>query len=44
MDTELEAKFVDIDKDGIRTKLKNLGATLVYPERQMRRKVYKHTT
>lgn len=42
MDVELEAKFTNINPDEIRAKLKNLGAKLVYPERQMRRKIYKH--
>jgi adenylate cyclase, class 2 len=42
MDVELEAKFININKEEIRTKLKNLGAELVYEERLMRRKVYEH--
>ena len=44
MDTEIEAKFTDISPDNLRLKLKELGAELVYPERQMRRKVYEHPT
>jgi len=40
MGHELEATFYDIDKEEIRTKLKELGATLVYPEFLMRRVVY----
>jgi adenylate cyclase class 2 len=42
METEIEAKFTDIDSDALRTKLKETGATLVYPERPMRRKNYDH--
>ena len=38
MQTEIEAKFPGVDPDDIRTKLKALGATLVYPEVLMRRK------
>jgi adenylate cyclase class 2 len=38
MQTEIEAKFVDIDADKLRERLQVLGATLVYPERLMRRK------
>lgn len=44
MDIELEAKFTDINSDEIRTKLKNLGAILIYKECLMRRKVYEHPT
>lgn len=40
MGNELEATFYDIDKEEIRAKLKELGATLVYPEFLMRRVVY----
>lgn len=39
MNTEFEAKFVDIDHDKIRAKLKELGATLVHPMRLMRRAI-----
>lgn len=38
METELEAKFLDINSDSLRMLLKKSGATLVYPERAMRRK------
>lgn len=40
MQTEIEAKFLDIDHDAIRTKLKELGAECVAPSRLMRRKNY----
>ncbi len=40
MDTELEAKWLDINHDEIRQKLKASGATLVQPERLMTRKVF----
>jgi adenylate cyclase, class 2 len=40
MQTEIEAKFLDIDPDVVREKLKALGATLVHPEFLMCRKVY----
>jgi adenylate cyclase class 2 len=42
MNIEIEAKFIDIDADEIRLRLKELGATLVQPETLMRRKVYEH--
>jgi len=32
MNTEFEAKFLNIDKEAVRTKLKGAGATLVRPE------------
>lgn len=38
MQTELEAKFIDIDKNIVRQKLKAAGAKLVAPERLMRRR------
>jgi adenylate cyclase class 2 len=38
MHTELEAKFLDIDADALRSVLKTHGATLVHSERFMRRK------
>ncbi len=38
METELEAKFTDIDPKALRKKLAAVGATLVHPERFMRRK------
>jgi adenylate cyclase class 2 len=44
MDIELEAKFTDVNPHEVRTKLKNLGAVLIYPERSMRRKTYEHPT
>ena len=38
MDTEIEAKFLNIDPASLREKLRGAGAKLVYPERLMRRK------
>lgn len=32
METEIEAKFLDIDSDLLRKKLKELGATLLSPD------------
>jgi len=43
MQTEIEAKFLDIDVDGLRKKLKDNGATLVHPERLMHRKNFDYT-
>ncbi|MBI4059703.1 class IV adenylate cyclase [Candidatus Giovannonibacteria bacterium] len=40
METELEAKFLDIDPDSLHEKLKEIGAKLVHPERLMKRKVF----
>src|SRR3989344_4191930 len=40
METELEAKFLDIDKEALRNKLKEIGAKLIYPERLMKRNVF----
>ncbi len=40
MKNEIEAQFLDIDKDAIRAKLKEVGATLVKPEVLMRRVVF----
>ena len=40
MQTEIEAKFLDINKNTIRSKLKILGAKLVNPERTMIRSNY----
>ena len=40
MKAEIEAKFLDIDHDKMRTRLKELGAICEYPNRLMRRKVY----
>lgn len=39
MNTEIEAKFVDVNHDDIRDRLKRLGATLEQPMRLMRRVV-----
>lgn len=40
MKNEIEAQFLDIDKDAIRTKLKEIGAKLEKPEVLMRRTVF----
>jgi len=40
MNLEIEATFVEIDKDELRAKLKNAGAKLVKPEVLMRRIVF----
>jgi len=32
MQTEIEAKFLDIDADKLRKKLKDVGSKLIYPE------------
>ena len=40
MKNEIEAQFLDIDKDAIRAKLKAVGATLEKPEILMRRVVF----
>lgn len=40
MNNEIEAKFVNINKDEMRAKLKAAGAEMQYPERLMRRKVF----
>jgi len=40
METEIEAKFLDIDPTVIREKLKTIGAVLVQSETLMRRKVF----
>jgi len=40
MKAEIEAKFLDINKENIRKLLKNLGAELVAPERLMERAVF----
>jgi adenylate cyclase class 2 len=37
METEIEAKFTDIDKDGLRAQLRTRGAVLVHDEIMMRR-------
>lgn len=48
METEYEAKFLDVDKDEVRARLKSVGATLERPEFMQRRWVFdlpqeKHT-
>ncbi len=40
MQTKIEAKWLDIDKDELRVKLKKIGAELVESERLMVRSVY----
>ena len=40
MQTEIEAKFPDINPDELRKKLLEAGAVLVHEERFMRRKVF----
>ncbi len=40
METEIEAKFPDVDPIALRQKLKTIGATLEYPEVLMRRKTF----
>jgi adenylate cyclase, class 2 len=40
MNTEIEAKFLNIDHGEIREKLKSLNATLVQPKRLMRRTMF----
>lgn len=40
METELEAKFLDVETDELRGKLKAVGAKQIYSERLMRRKVF----
>lgn len=40
MKNEIEAQFLDIDKDAIRDKLKEIGATLEKPEVLMKRVVF----
>ncbi|MBI4092802.1 MAG: CYTH domain-containing protein [Candidatus Kerfeldbacteria bacterium] len=40
MQTELEAKFLNVDPDATRAKLRETGAELVHPERLMRRKSF----
>lgn len=43
MDTEIEAKFTDIDISALRALLTQHSATLVHPEICMRRRVYEHS-
>ncbi len=40
METEIEAKFPDIDPDALRAKLRALGAKMEHPEVMMRRKPF----
>lgn len=40
MNTEIEAKFLDINPSELRGKLRNIGATLEYVERLMKRKTF----
>ncbi len=40
MQTEIEVKFLNVDHPQLRTKLKELGAQCVHPDRLMRRKNY----
>lgn len=40
MQTEIEAKWLEINFDEMRQRLKEIGAKLVYPERQMTRRTY----
>jgi adenylate cyclase class 2 len=40
MKTEIEAKFLDIDIETMRNKLKSLGASCVYPEAVIRQKIF----
>lgn len=40
MNNEIEAQFLDIDKEGMRARLKKAGATLVKPEVLMKRVVF----
>lgn len=40
METEIEAKFLDVEHDSIRAKLREIGAICEQPMRLMRRKTY----
>lgn len=40
METELEAKWLDIEPEALREKLREIGAKLIHPERLMRRRVF----
>lgn len=42
MQTEIEVKFLDVDHDVVRAKLKKIGATLERPMRLMRRVILDH--
>jgi adenylate cyclase class 2 len=44
LETEIEAKFLDIDPEAMRKRLRDLGAILVQPEVLMKRKVFDHPT
>ncbi len=44
METEIEAKFLDVDPEEIRRQLRDLDAVLVHPEVLMKRKVFDHPT
>jgi adenylate cyclase class 2 len=44
MQTEIEAKFLDIDPKAMREILANLRAVLIHPEVLMKRKVFDHPT
>ncbi len=43
MQTELEAKFLDVDKDALRQLLKENGAVLIHEERLMKRKNFDYS-
>ncbi len=40
MQTEIEAKFLDVDVEALRKKLEEIGATQEHPEIFMKRKVF----
>ena len=40
MQTEIEAKFLDVDPDSVRERLFSIGGIMTHPERLMRRKVF----
>lgn len=40
INSEIEATFIDIDKDALRAKLKTVGAELIQPEILMRRTIF----
>ncbi|MBI3638315.1 CYTH domain-containing protein [Candidatus Wolfebacteria bacterium] len=42
MQTEIEAKFLDINPEALQERLKEIDAELIYPERLMKRKVFEH--
>ncbi len=44
METEIEAKFLNIDPEAMRRKLKESGGVLVHPEVLMKRRVFDHPT